>query len=388
MVDQKLLDYATDVEAKYLKAVEEHGGYKPAARALGRDKQTVKRACKRAQARAAKQGYSPEHDMTHEAAPGFYIKGTSTYYNSEGKPTNQWVKTQVDREKQLELVREGIEAVVEEYRGAVAPIRYGTMTPSSDQRMVLFPMGDPHFGMHAWSEEVGGDFDLEIAERNLEAAVDQLVTVSPKTDECMLVNLGDYYHADNNQSQTERSGHKLDVDTRYAKVIRVGFRTHCKLVERCLEKYKTVHVINLPGNHDPHSALWHSLAMDAMFSDNGRVKINLSPSKHVVHQFGKVLLAFHHGDTTKMPDLPLFLAAKWPKMWGSTLFRYWHCGHVHHTSLKEYPGVLVETHNTLAGRDAYTDGAGYFSGRHMESIVYDKDFGKVLRYTAPVEMFQ
>lgn len=388
MVDQKLLDYATDVEAKYLKAVEEHGGYKPAARALGRDKQTVKGACKRAEARAAKQGYAPKYDMTKEAAPGFLVKGTSTYYNAEGKPTNQWVKTSIDNSKQVEMLREAIESVVQEYKGAVPTVPYTPPALLNRKRMVLFPLGDPHFGMHAWSEEAGENFDLETAEVNLVEATQQLVEVSPETESCMIANLGDYYHADNSLSRTERSGNALDVDTRYAKVVRVGFRAKCYLIELCLQKFKKVYVKNLPGNHDPHSALWHSLAVDAMFSNNTRVEVDLSPAKHVVHQFGKVMLAFHHGDTTKIPDLPLFMAARWPEIWGNTKYRHWHCGHVHHINQKEYPGVVVETHRTLAGKDAWHAGVGYISGRHMQAIVYDEEYGEVLRHTVGVEMLQ
>lgn len=111
-----LYDYATETQAKYLRAVDEYGSNRKAAKALGVHKSTIDRALTALRAKAARQGYSPEHDMTKPAAPGFAVKGTSTMYGPDGEIKAQWVKTTADREQQEAAMREAIAAMCEEIK--------------------------------------------------------------------------------------------------------------------------------------------------------------------------------------------------------------------------------------------------------------------------------
>ena len=106
MIDEKLLDYATEAEARCLKAVNKHGSNQKAAKALGLGRRTVDKAMERLRTRAAKQGYAPEYDMTRPVPDGFHLKGTSTLYGADGNQKIQWVKSSIDRERQRERVNE------------------------------------------------------------------------------------------------------------------------------------------------------------------------------------------------------------------------------------------------------------------------------------------
>ena len=74
------------------------------------------------------------------------------------------------------------------------------------------------------------------------------------------------------------------------------------------------------------------------------------------------------------------------KDWGETEYRYWATGHIHHDTLKEYPGVKVESFRTIAAKDAYATWNGYRSGQDSKAIVYHKDFGEVERHTVNLRM--
>ena len=65
-------------------------------------------------ARFARQGWSPEHDMTKVVPDGFHLKGTSTLYGDDGKQKLQWVKTNIDHERQRELFIAAAEAMAAE----------------------------------------------------------------------------------------------------------------------------------------------------------------------------------------------------------------------------------------------------------------------------------
>ena len=43
--------------------------------------------------KAAKRGYSPNNDWNHPVPDGHKIKGVSTFYDEDGKPVRQWVKS-------------------------------------------------------------------------------------------------------------------------------------------------------------------------------------------------------------------------------------------------------------------------------------------------------
>lgn len=345
------------------------------ARKFGRDVD-AERAVSRA-------GWSPEHDMTHPVPTGFHVKGVSTYYGDDGKPKGQWVKSQVDREHELALLLDACKTLAEPFRAAspkVAPPK-----KNNADLLTVYPMGDPHIGMYSWAAETGVDFDLEIAEANLVAAVDHLVALAPPSEQAIVINLGDFYHSDNSANRTARSGNALDVDTRWAKVIRVGVRTMRRCIDRALAKHAVVRVINEIGNHDDHAALMLSLCLEQFYENNPRVEIDTSPARFHWHRFGACLLGVTHGDGVKADKLPGVMAHDRAKDWGETRHRYFYTGHVHHDSLREYPGCTVETFRTLASRDAWHHGAGYRSGRDMKCDVLHREHGRINRHIVGVE---
>ncbi len=73
------------------------------AASFGLTSRVIYTICSAVKSRAARKGHAPEHDMTATAPDGFQVKGVSTYYNSNGQPTGQWVKTVGDKERQHEI---------------------------------------------------------------------------------------------------------------------------------------------------------------------------------------------------------------------------------------------------------------------------------------------
>jgi len=360
-----------------IRVVNEYGSVAEAARRLNIARPTLQHRYA-----AAKSRTDLRTEVDERAPEGHLVKGVSTLYDADGVMKAQWVKTNVDREKQLELARQAIEALAKSVHG-LAPIT-PPPTSSDDDLLAVYPMGDPHFGLYSYAEETGDNFNLDIAERLTCGAVDRLVSSSPPATTGLLLNLGDAFHADDSSNQTPASGHALDVDTRFAKVAQVGLRALVHCVRRLLEKHERVIVWNMAGNHDPHSAMWLAIAMDAFFANEPRVEVDLCPSLYKFIRFGRVLIGAHHGHGAKPSDLPLLMAADRPQDWGATEYRHWLCGHIHHWTAKEHPGVVVETFRTLAGKDAWHAGKGYRSRRDMNCIVYHKQYGEIQRIRCDV----
>ena len=369
---------ATEYQKDVLKACIKHGTQKKAAKHFGVNERNIRKTLKRVKDRAAVQGYSPAHDMVHPAPDTHIVKGVSTLYNEEGQVKSQWVKTDLAKEAQKNLMEGIAEALKNEL--PVLP-----MTPyyecHDNDLMAVYPLGDPHIGMAAIKEEAGQDWDLKTAEIVFLGIFDRLVKSAPNCERAVIVNLGDYFHADNVAGVTTRSGHHLDMDGNYMSMVEVGVKIMVQMINSALEVHKHVEVVTAIGNHDDTGAMFLQVALKHMYQDEPRVTIHCSPAPFQYVRHGKCFFGVHHGHTTKSDKLPLVMATDRAQDWGETEFRYWYTGHIHHDTLKEYAGVTVESFRTAAAKDAYASWGGYRSGQDSKAIVLHKEFGEVERHT-------
>ena len=383
MIDEGLKQFGTARQIEYIDAINKYGSFRSAAERLNVCAGTIQGAMEAVRRKAAVQGYSPEHGMTKLAPAPFVVRGTSSLYDADGQLKAQWVKTRLDDDQLEVMVKNYVQTLSEDIKG-LAPITPPPET-TSDSILTVIPMGDPHFGMYAWAQDAGADFDLSIAEKLTCSAIDRLIASSPNSHTALLLNLGDMFHADNQKNITN-SGHQLDVDGRWAKVQQVGLRAMIYCLKRLLEKHEKVMFRINKGNHDGHSSYALALMISCYFHNEPRMEVDLSPSIAWYYQFGKVLIGSTHGDTIKGKDMLSIMAADKPVEWGSSRYRYWYVGHVHHKDVKEYHGGIVEYFRTLAARDAWHQGQGYRAGRDMCSIILHKEYGEIERHTCDIGM--
>jgi hypothetical protein len=363
-----------------LQAFREVGSVRGAARKLGVDAATIRKHLRKA-------GIGPAQATPLLAPPtGYHVKGTSTLVGPDGEVKAQWVKVNQDQQDKVRALELAIAELVKPVQGYAAPTKAPRHAESD--LMCALPLGDPHVGLLSWAAETGDDYDLRIAEQILCGAVDQAVELAPAASRCLLINLGDYFHSDTQENRTLRSGHQLDVDSRWARVLEIGIRIQRRMIERCLEKFSVVECDNVRGNHDDHSSVMLAHVMRAYFEREPRVKVCMSPSLHHYFEHGLCLVGTHHGHATKFQNLPLLMAATQPEAWGRTKFRRVYCGHVHSDSVKEFGGCTVETVNTLAARDAYAAGAGYVSGRDLKLDVWHAGHGLINRHIVGIEQIR
>jgi len=384
-IDAELKRWAAPRQAEYIDALIELGSAKAVAARFGVHPSAVGRSIAAVRKKAALQGHSPEHDMKKTVPDGFTVKGVSTYYDSDGVARGQWVKSVRDNDWQQQIIAEFVDWLTTEGVRGLAPLTPPPATTDEDL-LAVYPMGDPHFGLHSWAAETGDDFDLKEAERITCTAIDRLVSAAPAAKTALLLNLGDFFHADDSRNETPGHGNKLDVDSRFGKIAQVGLRAIVYCVRRLLEKHDRVHAWMMPGNHDPHISQLLAIALNAWFNDQPRVIVDMSPSLYKYMRFGRVLIGSHHGHACKSGELPLLMATDRAVDWGETVHRYWLCGHIHHWSAKEHPGVIVETFRTLAAKDAWHAGQGYRSGRDMNVITYHRDYGEIQRTRCDIAM--
>lgn len=383
MLDVRLKEFGNAQQGERLDAVNEHGSYLAAAKALGISKTAIAQSIDILKRNAALRGHSPEHDMNKIVPDGFKVKGVSTYYDKDGKTRGQWVKSNADEERRAQIIKETFAAMAEELPRVEPSV---SQMVHNEALCNLYVLTDTHVGMLAWHKEGGADWDLKIAEQILTGCFEQMVKASPPAGTGFVCQLGDWLHFDGMAAVTPTNHHQLDADGRFSKIVQASVRILRRLVDFSLAHHEKVIVLMAEGNHDLVSSIWLRTLFRALYENEPRVQVIDSELPYYLHAHGETMLAFHHGHLSKNDQLPLLFAAQFPKVWGATTKRYCHTGHRHHVEEKEHSGMTVIQHPTLAARDAYAARGGWISERQVSAITYHNKYGQVARNTVVPEM--
>ena len=384
-IDENLYQYCTPRQRETLEAINRLGSARAASVELGMNIGGASETYLAVKKKAAKNGYAPEHDWTRSVPDGYVAKGVSTYYNAEGKPAGQWVKASLSHQALVDAMKEAIDG----FKDEILPASLITAPEGSEENLCnLYTFTDYHLGMLAWHKEGGSDWSISIAEKTILAALAQMVNQSPNAHTAVLNIQGDFLHTDGKTPVTPASKHVLDADSRFPKIRRSAIRIIRSLVAICLQRHQEVRLIIAEGNHDEESAGWLSDLFAVHYEEEPRVTVNDSVLPFYVFEWGATMLGVHHGHKVKNESLPLLFAAQFPQEWGRTTRREIHCGHRHHRDEKEYNGVTVVQHPTLAARDAYAARGGWIADRAAWAITYHKKYGAVGRVMITTEMLE
>lgn len=352
------------------------------AQEYGMNQRTVEARC----SLLAKKGHFHGNESVSKFVPeGFAVKGTSTMHRANGEVIVTWTKTNQDHEKLAAMMEHAIEAFCDELpRAKPTPSDVGAVF---ENQLALYPVFDLHIGAMAHKHECGENYSTDIAEKVLTQFFDYAIEVAPKAKKAVLLIGGDFLHSDGLDAVTPASGHVLDQDSRYAKLVHVAIRSVRRAVAKMLTQHEEVEIQVIEGNHDQAGMIWLRAAMAAFFEDEPRVHVDVSPMIMHRTKWGKVLLGYTHGHTMKKAETRLqALATDFREEFGTSRYVYTHSGHWHHQTITEGTLGIDEIHGQLGAKDAYAARGGWRSYRQAAVIVYDKEFGEVGRFIYRPEM--
>lgn len=347
---------------------------------LGVSRSTVRCALRALAARGMSPGLAPV------AVPeNFQMGKTTVQYNGAGEVIQEWRRAS----PVADSLRTFVDALCEEVKG-----RGKRHTPApidcTNDLLLEVPIYDAHVGKYSWDKEcgVGQAWDTQTAVDTYLAAVELLVSKSPKVGTALLIFGGDYFHADTRNNVTEKSGHALDVDTRYPLNIRSGARLATRIVDLLCTVASRVRVVVISGNHSWNSEHWLSLVLESYYHGVAQVEVDTSPSARRYHKHGRCLIGIAHGDGMKMQDYPQVMAVEQPLAWADSTHRHWHLGHIHKSKASSpvvvdtYTGAIVEYLPSLTSTDAWHSEMGYVNPlRVFEGFIWHARWGQINRLT-------
>jgi len=375
----ELIDYALNDTQKKVVLLSEKMSYQQIGDHLGVTKGVVSNTMRGVKARASRQGFSPEHDMTRAAPETHLVKGTSTYYDEDGKIRGQWVKTTLAHKR----IEEFAEAVINSAIETIKPIKpkAAAKLKRDPDRLAVYPLPDYHIGMQS-GEDGEKPWNSEIAEARLTSKYEEVLAGTPNTECALVTNLGDFFHSDNHEGVTGGHGHSLDTSERWSETLKIGFRMFRKIVDSALLKHKQVHVICASGNHDVHTSAMLAVATDALYSNEPRCTVDTTMAPFHFFEFGKCLFGVTHGHRTKPERLYQVMCEDQKEAWGRCLHHHWLTGHFHTQRMVDIGTQKIETFRTAIPGDAYSHGNGYRASRGLQSLTFHKERGEVNRSIA------
>jgi hypothetical protein len=371
-----------DVLLETLETLRKHDFNKTfAAKELGLNESAVRRRFTEAKVRGLHLSGGAQQAMAGAKLSGQEVDGGWRHiYNSDGDKieTVRWSAPK------LEL---HIGELMERATVAFSTLPKAPAIPSPKHTaadlLTLYPLFDVHLGMHAWGDETGGDnYDLKLSVSDMHMAVGNVMALSPDSAEAILLIGGDFFHGDDNTNQTPRNHHPLDVDGRHFKVLDTGIEVVAGTIERLASKHKRVTVRVLRGNHDEHSHMVLTLALAQRYRGHERITVDKSPRDIFMHQWGKCLIAAHHGDKAKPERLAMILAEICP-FWSTSPYRIVFTGHKHNQKSEDFPGIAWEQFRAFCPPDAY--GAQFAPRRALHALTFHRDHGLSMRAQDPIK---
>jgi hypothetical protein len=387
VIDPKLIEYArTDRQREILTLLAELGSKRKVAAQLGIPPITVRRALYAVERYAAEKGYSPKHGIEHPLPEHLMLSGTSTLTDMvTGEQRLQWLKSSMDRHQLKANMIAAANALT-----AGLPKEKPVPPPEYvlDDMLSTYVITDMHFGMLAWHEEGGDNWNLNIAENALYDWASKATSMVPKSKRAILAQLGDHLHHDSLDSVTPTNRHSLDADGRYPKIVEATVRGLRRMIQMLLSHHQEVVVLMVEGNHDPIGSVWLREMFSALYEDEPRVTVDKSPLPYYCVEHGNTSVLFSHGHLKKPKEIAEVFAAQFRNIIGRTKYSYAHMGHMHHSLVHETPLMVIEQHQTLAAKDAYAARGGWHSQRGAQVITYSAEHGEIGRVRIPFSMIR
>lgn len=318
--------------------------------------------------------------------------------NAEGQTFQNW-QVKVWLSKRVE-VQEAIDAsklfqeLVAEHVVSRPKIKYPA---KKEQNLLEVNIFDLHLGKLCWGEEVNNNYDIKIASKRFDYALDTILKRAQAFDfERILFPIGNDFFNSDNHLNTTTLGTRQDEDVRWQKSFKIGHKLLTDGINR-MREFAPVDIIVIPGNHDFTKSFYLGEVIGAFYRNDESVMVNNSPNSRKYYEYGNTLLGFTHGDKEKPEMLRSLMSGEAKEAWARTLYKEWHVGHQHRKLSTKYAiksnllheelGVVIRGMASLAGTDVWHHQSGYVGPiRAAEGFMWSKEMGMVGSFNANIKL--
>ena len=225
------------------------------------------------------------------------------------------------------------------------------------------------------------NYDTKIAMKNFRESFDihMIKIQNYNIDQVLFIVGNDLFNSDYHfPAPRTEYGTFQDSDVRWQKISRAGRTLVIEAINN-LATIASVHVMVIPGNHDPREIFHLGEALDIVYDKNENVEIDNSPKRRKYFEYGNNLIGSTHGKREKNRDLLGVMIAEAREAIGRTKYSYFYMGHEHHEvvqsrkvkekfvglrtlkeiNVEDHRGLIIDWLPNLAYQDAYEVESGF-----------------------------
>lgn len=245
-----------------------------------------------------------------------------------------------------------------------------------DGHLLVVDLADIHIGKLASSFETGEDYNNQIAVQRCKEGLEGLIKKASgfNIEQIVFIGGNDILHFDTPKSTTT-SGTTVDSTGMWYDNFLIAKQLYIDLLDRLLE-IADVHFVYNPSNHDYMSGFFLADVIKTYYKDKQNITFDCSITHRKYYKYHSNLIGTTHGDGARLETLPMLMAAE-AKDWSSCKHRYIYTHHVHHKTLKDFPGVTIESLRSPSGTDGWHSRNGFTGApKAVEAFIHHPEYGQ------------
>ena len=273
-----------------------------------------------------------------------------------------------------------LESVKEAFKDEIKPLRFTEKTNIDgldDNKLMEIPPVELHMGKLSNEIETGENYDIKIAKSRFYDIFDRIYSkqVKEKCGKCLIVIGSDFFNSESDNC-TSKDKIPQQNDTRYIKLFTEGIRIYSSVILTLRTMFNEVDVMLCAGNHARAMETFLYMALEQRFLYDDKIKFIENYKLTQAYVFGKCAIFYNHGDAN-LKQTMTSIPAEFPKIWGDSVFRELHLGHLHKEVIVDDEGGMI---TRRVGSPCSTD-AWHYSNRFVgatkkhQIFIWDKKLG-------------
>ena len=243
-------------------------------------------------------------------------------------------------------------------------------------KMMEDPGCELHLGKMSWHGDTGKDYDHKIAQKRFNDITINMVEIQ-KQKKCskLVMCIGQDFFNSDTVNDTTVKGTPQQNDMRWKKMFLKGIKMYSERLATLKPYFDNIEVLYVPGNHAESTEFYLYMALSMGFSQDDVIHFSRNFQATKGMKWGINGIFWNHGDVTQK-RLINSISAEFPKIWGKTLVRELHVGHLHSEKVvDEESGLILRRMSSPSGQDDWHYKERYFSLQRQQIFVWDKEKG-------------
>jgi hypothetical protein len=257
---------------------------------------------------------------------------------------------------------------------------------------LVLPVQDLHFGKSSSVEQTGQSYSRQRCRELLHTHTNNILSRIVKfgrPEKIVSVVGSDWNHTDNAFGGTTK-GTPQDLDGTPGIILKESLELAVEHVDM-LRQVAPVELVLSSGNHDEYTSIALLMYLYAWYRDCSDVTVHLSLRPRNYISYGNNLLAFSHGDETKLADICRIIPHEAKDIWATVDNAALFTGHKHYEYSSNDSGIEVFQSSSLSAADLWHAKKGYVLSRQSLTgyIIYEDEGpgGQIRSSVSNVEKF-